>query len=186
MRFVIKLSQPVEFSRFQEVAATPLCHADKIFERSAGDQWLETRENLYQLLLSSEGFVTGAVTRHEPCSEFHDLIDFLGLTASIEIAYEEGETPAPDWDSISERYHLAPIAQKETVRSTTDLTGLRPVEDEVLRAIQLLAGPFGEIEVELFAHGFASNLSATLHSLARKRWIEFSPDEKSVRLSQRP
>lgn len=184
MRFSITLSPPVESSRFREVAGTPLCHADKVFERSSGDYWLETTENLYQLVFSQERMVTGVVSREQPCAEFNDLVECLGLTVKIEKAYDLGEPPDFDWENIAEKYKIEPIAPRTRACRQIAIAGLRPVEAEVLRAIQTLAGPFEQIDVNLFAHGFASNLSVTLHSLARKRFIIFSPETNSVRLNE--
>lgn len=181
MRYIVQLSPMVELTRLQEIAASPLCHSDKVFERLPGEHWLETSENLYRLIVTPNGFVVGAAAKKRPCVEFRDLLETLGVKAHIKKQYEEGEEPETDWTDIVERYGLAEqIERRHVVKPVGDLT---PTEEEAFRAIQLLASSSeGWIDVGLFAHGFAKNLSTTLHSLARKGLITYSRSQQLVRL----
>ena len=179
MSFLIELSGPVEISRLSEVAASPLCHRDKVFERAPGDHWLATTENLYQLIVSSEGFVVGARSREKPCWEFHDLFQTVGVKTEVKSESPENQSKS-DWERIAERYGIRGI--RRVHRRLPLLKELRPAEEEALRAIQLLAGGDGWVEVALFAHGFAKNLGVTLRSLARKGLVELSSTDKEVRL----
>jgi hypothetical protein len=161
------------------VAASPLCHRAQLFERSPGNHWLATSEGLYQLVLSPDGLVVGARSREKPCLEFHDLLQTVGVTAKVKNEYQEGEGAMVDWDTIAEQYGIRPVP--EVHRVTASHPELKPVEEEMLRAIQLLGAGDGWVQVELFAHGFATNFNATLKSLARKGMIAFS-SKKEVRI----
>lgn len=181
MRFIVQISPPVDLSRLQEIAASPLCHRDKVFERLPGEHWLETTTNLYRLMITAEGAVVGATAKQRPCAEFQDLLEALGVKSLIKKEYEEGEEPETDWGDIVERYGLSD--QKARRRVHTTIANLTPAEEEALHAIRLLAGSSDDwIDVGQFAHGFAPNLCVTLHSLARKGLIAYSQQQRMVRL----
>ena len=181
MRFFILISPPVDIARFREIAATPLCHHDIVFERTPNEFWLETTANLYRLIVDGSGLVLGAVTRMRPCAQFIDLLEILGVGMRQRKEPEPGEEPHPEWDDIAEKYGLA--ADESSNRPKVHDSDLSVVETEVLRAIQLLAGPSEEwVDVKLFEHAFARNLRRTLHGLARKRRISFSRENDAVRI----
>ncbi|MEZ5415075.1 MAG: hypothetical protein R3F03_12290 [Opitutaceae bacterium] len=181
MNFIAQLMPPVKLARMQEVALSPLCHSSKIYARTTGEYWLETSANLYRLQDMPSGLVVAAISDMRPCADFFDLLDVLGIKAKIKKVYRDDEKPEIEWDDIVKKYGLP---QPENARSIGDsFPKLTSTEEEVLRAIQLLAVSSNEwLDVALFARGFASNLSTTLQSLRRKGLIAYRQTEMIVRL----
>ena len=179
---MVKIRPPIELSRLKEAAASPLCHHDKVFERNPGEYWIETTENLYKLVISTESTVTAAVSEKMPCAEFGDLLNALGATGLIKKGYENEREKETDWDSIAKKYDLNPIKARRL--SPKGIARLTPAEEEALRAIQLTAGPDAHewIDVALVARGFATNLRSTLRSLAKKGLIDVTASGRLARI----
>ena len=178
MYYRVQISPGIEFTRFREVASTRLCHSQKVFERSPGEHWLESTENLYQLEISPDGFVTGTITTKRPCSEFIDLVTTFGANATLIKNHEEKEF---DWDTLSKSYEH-PL-DKGVIGVSPSITELSPKEKEVLRTIQLsVTNPDGWIPVTAFANRLTNKLLVTLKSLSNKGFISFIELHRAVRL----
>lgn len=181
MRYIIEFSNSVELWRIKEIANTPACHYCKVFERSPNDYWLETNEYIYRLIINDESKAIGAQSNNRPCAQFIEITEFLSINISKIAIINTDEKNETEWPAIEKKYGLKPYPPPRPIyRSASTLSG---VECEVLAAIRLLtSNSDGWIEVDLFRHAFARNLSTTLHSLSRKNMIEISPDSRAVRL----
>ncbi|HVZ65090.1 MAG TPA: hypothetical protein VG936_11010 [Lacunisphaera sp.] len=164
------MPMPIPVSEFAEVLASPLYGKTEFYCRFENHWRLETRTRAYDVLTDDSGCVIEITCDELPCEIGRLILQHWNLEGHLVTRTVAG---------------LAPRIKK-AVPATAPSFGseaLHPAEEEVLQAIQTIAGNTNDwVDVGLFAHGFHKNLSVTLDSLESKGYIQCSPLRKAVRL----
>ena len=171
---------PVALSTLAEIAASPLFGRKRVLERSKGDFWLETRASFYRLIVSPGDCVTEIQSTNGLCDDIRDIAATLGPYFVFERGGSDPRDGKTDWDHLMQRYQLGPLKPAKPME-TGIVSELRPLEEEILRAITLLDG--GEpawVAVDLFARAFDHSLRKTLRGMTRKQLLQVREDDEGL------